>query len=338
MTNNIGKVERYTKVIKATGHLYRVENQLEKHGIWRNFDGSTNPVFDQLSDGKCKTLPMDDSSLYRSGGWAWFSATDDVEKLQEWFSLSDVLELFGIGYRIYEFTVREYKWLNEYESVFRRSDIISQREVLITDVFPDKDYYSQEELICLGLSKALINDMLPEPKRRQDPQNKKRSLRLYQKDIVSAALRSVEWINEKENISSYTAKDEKVSTKEYIDKFIRAINVKVINVEELINLAIAEKKKYYEQIGEPELTYITRGNTDEGTIARWSVNYIRHELTNYNKDLYDLSEKVETQEVYGKYKVAVLEEIAKAYPQFKPECERQMAFFNVTNYFRFKKV
>lgn len=28
---------------------YRVEDQAEKHGMWRNFDGTWNPVFDQLS-------------------------------------------------------------------------------------------------------------------------------------------------------------------------------------------------------------------------------------------------------------------------------------------------
>lgn len=26
---------------------YRVEDQAEKHGLWRNFDGTWNPVFDQ---------------------------------------------------------------------------------------------------------------------------------------------------------------------------------------------------------------------------------------------------------------------------------------------------
>ena len=29
---------------------YRVEDQAEKHGLWRNFDGTWNPVFDQLSE------------------------------------------------------------------------------------------------------------------------------------------------------------------------------------------------------------------------------------------------------------------------------------------------
>ena len=32
--------------------VYRIENQAQGHGIWRNFDGSWNPVFDKLSDGQ----------------------------------------------------------------------------------------------------------------------------------------------------------------------------------------------------------------------------------------------------------------------------------------------
>lgn len=291
-------------------------------------------MFEQLSDGKCKDIPMDDSNLYRSGGHAWFSATDDKEKLREWFSVRDVLELYRIGYRIYEFTVREYKWLNEFESVFRRTDIVSQSEVLITDVFPEKDFYSQDELICLGFSKAYINSVFPVPIKKRDPANKKRSLRLFTKDVVSIALRSSEYKQEQENTVPFSSKGERASTKEYIDKYIRSIRVEKINTDKLIDLAIDEKKNYYDLIGEHELTYISRENTDKETISRWAVNYVRHELTNYNENLYNLSDKKGCKDVYGIYKVAVLEKIASSYPQFKDECERQIASFNVTNNFR----
>ena len=47
---------------------YRVEDQVEKHGLWRNFDGTWNPVFDQLSEGLSRSLPMEDSELYRDDG------------------------------------------------------------------------------------------------------------------------------------------------------------------------------------------------------------------------------------------------------------------------------
>ena len=43
--------------------VYRIENQAQGHGIWRNFDGSWNPVFDKLSDGQVRNLPMEDNSF-----------------------------------------------------------------------------------------------------------------------------------------------------------------------------------------------------------------------------------------------------------------------------------
>lgn len=48
--------------------LYRVENQREQHGLWRDFDGHLSPIFDKLTDGAVKDLPMGDSPLYRAGG------------------------------------------------------------------------------------------------------------------------------------------------------------------------------------------------------------------------------------------------------------------------------
>ena len=108
---------------------YRVENQADKHGIWRNFDGSLNPVFSKLSDGLAKSLPMPDDDFYRVDGKQWFSATDSPMKLPVWFSLQDVLEMLAMGYKVYEFEVTEWRYVSMYEIVFTRESIVSQREI-----------------------------------------------------------------------------------------------------------------------------------------------------------------------------------------------------------------
>lgn len=108
---------------------YRVENQASGHGIWRNFDGSLNPVFSKLSDGLAKNLPMPDSDFYRYGGKQWFSATDTPEKLTAWFSRQDVLEMLAMGYGVWEFEITSCRVVSEYEIVFTRDCIISQRAV-----------------------------------------------------------------------------------------------------------------------------------------------------------------------------------------------------------------
>ena len=106
---------------------YRVEDQAEKHGLWRNFDGTWNPVFDQLSEGLSRNLPMEDSELYREGGKQWFSAAPSKETLKYWFSLTDVLEFQLVGT----------KQISDFEIVFTRGNIVEQREINYKEIWND---------------------------------------------------------------------------------------------------------------------------------------------------------------------------------------------------------
>lgn len=118
-----------------TVKAYRVENQVEQHGIWRDFDGTINPVFKHLSQGKCKDMPMEDSDFYRADGFQWFSATDTPEKLKAWFSALDVIEMERMGYKVYEFEISEYRVVSEYEIVFTRECVVSQREIPADEIW-----------------------------------------------------------------------------------------------------------------------------------------------------------------------------------------------------------
>ena len=108
---------------------YRVEDQVQKHGLWRNFDGTWNPVFDQLSEGLSRSLPMEDNDLYRQDGKKWFAAAPTKETLKHWFSLNDVLELAELGYRVYEFELRNTKKVSDFEIIFTRDNIVNQKEI-----------------------------------------------------------------------------------------------------------------------------------------------------------------------------------------------------------------
>lgn len=105
--------------------VYRVENPNGKHGLWRNFDGTPCDVFDKLTIGKSRTLPMEDNSFYRSEGKQWFSATDTPEKLRAWFDVLDIIQMRELGYRVYQFEVTKVKTVSEYEVVFTRDSIES---------------------------------------------------------------------------------------------------------------------------------------------------------------------------------------------------------------------
>lgn len=108
---------------------YRVENQEKGNGIWRNFDGTFNPIFTKLSDGLAKSLPMEDSDFYRFDNKQWFSACDEREKLLKWFSKQDVIEMLEMGYKVYEFEIASCRVVSEFEICFVREDIINQKEI-----------------------------------------------------------------------------------------------------------------------------------------------------------------------------------------------------------------
>ncbi len=121
--------------------VYRVENPVEEHGLWRNFDGSPCDVFDKLTHGKSRTLPMPDNDFYREGGKQWFSATDTPDKLTAWFDVLDIVQMRSLGYKVYEFEVSDVRTVSEYEVVFTRDSIKSVIAIDPADIWQGFDYF-----------------------------------------------------------------------------------------------------------------------------------------------------------------------------------------------------
>lgn len=63
--------------------------------------------------------------------------------------------------------------------------------------------------------------------------------------------------------------------------------------------------------------------TDKATQERFCVNYIRHELSNYDFLLERLENQVGASQEYLRFQQAVCDRIAEAYPSLREECERQ---------------
>jgi len=64
-------------------------------------------------------------------------------------------------------------------------------------------------------------------------------------------------------------------------------------------------------------------NVKEETMQRWIVNYIRHQLTYYDGVLRGFKGNAGIDEASSRFKNALLDQIAKYYPAYKEECERQ---------------
>lgn len=126
--------------------VYRVEDPKRGHGIWRDFDGTVNPVFKYLSDGKCKDMPMEDSDFYREGGKSWFSATDTPEKLKAWFSTQDVVEMEAMGYSVIEFEVTNVREVSEFEVVFTRDSILKWDYIDPSSIWEDYNTITEQNM------------------------------------------------------------------------------------------------------------------------------------------------------------------------------------------------
>ena len=112
----------------------------------------------------------------------------------------------------------------------------------------------------------------------------------------------------------------KNQTQSIIDEAIEKIYVPIFPIDEIRNSIIKSKKDAYISKCEP----FDENRIDEKTLSRWMVNYIRHELTNYEQDLYDIKGRTGAVEEYYRYKDAVLEKIADAYPSLTDACFEQM--------------
>ena len=120
-----------------TKKVYRVENEAEQKGLWRRFDGTWDPLFDMLTDGQCRWMPMDDSPLYREGGKQWFASAPSPDTLQKWFSKQDLEELTAAGFTISEFEITNWKVVSEFEYVFTRDSVVGRKYLAVSDIYPE---------------------------------------------------------------------------------------------------------------------------------------------------------------------------------------------------------
>ena len=120
-----------------TTKVYRVENEKEQKGLWRKFDGTWEPLFDMLTDGLCRDMPMDDNPTYREGGKQWFASAPSKDTLQKWFSKRDLEELTAADFTISEFEVSSYRKVSKFEYIFTRDSIVGRKYLTVNDIYPE---------------------------------------------------------------------------------------------------------------------------------------------------------------------------------------------------------
>ena len=128
-----------------------------------------------------------------------------------------------------------------------------------------------------------------------------------------AAMKAVADAKRADNIAKFSAR-------------VNSVKIPALTEDELKLRTIKSKQRWYAYQSE------LRCEVDDGididhlpanVLHRWEVNYIRHELTRYEKLLDQIRGLVGTRDIYTVIKGEILDKIATAYPWLKDECDRQ---------------
>ena len=190
---------------------------------------------------------------------------------------------------------------------------------------------TQAGLKELGWTKTMIETLLPEPELKDNPHYKCAApMKLWTVEVVEAVMETPEYaaaaaLAAKRKAAAKKADETKTANAVALAvSLAEKITVKVIPVESLRSRTLAAKQAWYDSHDYYDFPREAYG-ADEATMARWMVNYIRHNLTEYDRTLYDHF-NIRTQKgwlIYTEIKRATLEKIAQAYPTLADEANYQ---------------
>ena len=207
---------------------------------------------------------------------------------------------------------------------------------------------SQTTVIDMGFTKSMITKLLPEPMLANNPYYRSApKMKLWYEDDVVTVMASPEYLILWEKAQKRKQSAAKaVETKEQklismMNDVADKIHVKIIPEDKLIHKVLCqhEQREREQSIYRGDYIYHSYDRNlalktlqqAEGTdadyydtLVRWVVNYIRHKLTNYDRDLINLNGQTGKDRAYTSYKQIVLQKIAEVYPQYAQECENQM--------------
>lgn len=191
---------------------------------------------------------------------------------------------------------------------------------------------TQTAVLEMGWTKKMIDTLLPEPILKDNPHYRCAApMRLFDEEVVLAAMKTEEFIEafekaEKRRKSSCKAnKTKRMRLETLVDERIKSIKVEILSDDELIRETLDEREDWYtyNAIIRGEYDYRFYAPSDTDTLNRWVVNFIRHNLVEYDESLYEMKGKVGIEYEYVRYKFAVLDKIAEAYPKYAEECSKQ---------------
>lgn len=167
----------------------------------------------------------------------------------------------------------------------------------------------------MGFSDKLISLLLPEPELVDNPYYKSAApMKLWNKENVEEAMKRDEYINyqEKRKKRQAAAEERRKQKKDLYDAVQQSLERIVVEVIP------------FDKLKQRVLWFNFRNKTNENTIRRWMVNYVKYKMTHYNDELLEIAEKTKNYDAYILLQTTILSKIAEAYPELKGECMQQI--------------
>lgn len=177
-------------------------------------------------------------------------------------------------------------------------------------------------LLRNGWSKSVVVNLLGEPDLRKKIYGRSAPACLYCLDRVIAAESTPAFIDGKDILAKRKAAGVK-AVKTKIDKLMSdiakmSVVVQPVNPRRLQQMAI-DAYNDWNVLRDP-----ASANSDEMFLQRICVNFIRHNLTEYDQALWAIAGKTGKDLAVTAIRQKVFSAIATVYPKFKDECFRQM--------------
>jgi len=199
-------------------------------------------------------------------------------------------------------------------------------------------WIAKTTLLNRGWTEATIRKLLPEPNEKKNPHFACASpMLLWNKAVVVEAEQSEVFLSakaKKVNRSKAMVKVHDKKRQELLD-WVDNLMIEV----PLIDLSVLRKRTLHNKNNQYECQSAMRGTwyetdafrADESTKQRWEVNYLRHNMTNYEEMLDNIFGKTGVREAYVLLKVKILKKIAEVYPHLAAECKNQIGNLEIVN-------
>ena len=182
--------------------------------------------------------------------------------------------------------------------------------------------YTLTQIKQMGFTDSIIKTLNIVPTEiKPNPHNKKNFMKLYSEEYIDTMLKSSEFVNlVGKNINRRLGALKSTNTK--VEKLMRDIDNLNITIKRIENVELLALHQYNEY----NITQLRLANVKDDVrfLDRLCVNYIRHELTNYDNSLDFTVGRVGKYKAFNRINEKIYTRIKEVYHQYSEECDRQL--------------